>query len=73
MAVVERTWPYGTTRTGKVLSDEPSLQVVLDDQGEAHILVGNARDPSAVVDDRGVLTFTRGGLTGGFWKFEKAK
>ena len=71
MTVLQRTWPYGTTRTGTVLSDEPALQVVLDDQGEAHILVGNARDPNAAVDDRGVLTFTLGGATGGFWKFEK--
>ena len=71
MTVLQRTWPYGTTRTGAVLTDEPSMQVVLDDQNEGHILLGNARDPSAGIGDRGVLTFTRGGPTGGFWKFEK--
>lgn len=74
-----RTWPYGTTRKGTVIISlfrNPSpipKQMVKDDLNEAHVLVGDACDKTAVGGDTGTLTFTQGGPTGGYWKFTKDK
>lgn len=75
MSAPLRTWPYGTTRSGVVMSNLKTatngvpVQLVRDDQREGHILTGDAIDSSATVHDKGTLTFTNGGPTGGFWKF----
>lgn len=46
--------------------------MVQDENYEAHILVGDsATDQDAKEGDKGTLTFTEGGPTGGFWKFER--
>jgi len=73
MSVETKTWPYGTTRLGKVESITLvyGWHIVKDDQNEGHILTGGARDASAKVGDKGTLTFTKGGPTGGYWKFKK--
>lgn len=76
------TYPYGTTRRATVLktnwrpaglpAQAPSGQLLMDDVGEAHICVGDTcADFTAKADDKGTLTFTQGGPTGGYWKFVK--
>ena len=78
----KRTWTYGEQRRGTVgdvqskrFGDGPAQYIVtiIDDQNEGHILVGD----SCVYDgiafgDKVILTFTKGGPTGGFWKASKA-
>lgn len=76
-----RTWPYGTTRRGTVRlarvqhPTEPAAgeaQLILDDQREMHVCVGrDCADFTAKDGDEGTLTFTKGGPTGGYWKFTK--
>lgn len=76
-----RTWPYGTTRRGVVQKTNwrpPGLpasagsgQLIVDDLNEGHICVGECGDATAKEGDSGTLTFTKGGPTGGYWKFVK--
>lgn len=68
-----RTWPYGTvknvtvhrvegsgkTRVVAVIEDEPSK--------EGFLLMG--QDFEAKKGDRGTITFTQGGPTGGYWHY----
>lgn len=68
-----RTWPYGTTRKGKVVETSANAQLVIDENGLGHILVGGAGDATGKVGDTGVLRFTKGGPTGGYWKFHRTK
>ena len=75
------TWPYGTTRRASVLVarwrphglDQRASdgQIIKDDRNEMHVCVGGCGDPSARDGDSGILTFTQGGPTGGYWKFKK--
>ncbi len=68
----KRTWLYGTTRRAKLLESRRSgVQVVVDELKEGHVLVFGAGDKTAQQGDSGILTFTKGGPTGGFWKFTK--
>lgn len=70
MSLAYKTWPHGTTRKAVVLKDGV-YQYLQDEHGEGHVLMGDARDHSAKPGDKGVLTFTKGGATGGYWKFTK--
>jgi hypothetical protein len=80
MAIL-KTWPYGTQRYGFVAMNNfrpfgldpkaSTAQLIVDDVGEAHICVGGAGDATAERGDSGVLSFTKGGPTGGYWKFTK--
>jgi hypothetical protein len=75
------THPYGTTRRGVVklanwrpagLDPRASAgQLIFDDQNEMHVCVGDCGDVTAKEGDSGTLTFTKGGPTGGYWKFKK--
>lgn len=69
------TWPYGTTRRGRVIHSFASIgargMLVECERGEGHVLLGDAGDISAGIGDYGTLTFTEGGPTGGYWKFTK--
>lgn len=67
------TYPYGTTRKGKVVDIVGRTQFVEDDVREGHILMAGAGDPAARIGDAGTSTFTQGGPTGGYWKFAKDK
>lgn len=80
--MITSTYPYGTTRRATVLKTSwrpaglnpraPSGQLLMDEVGEGHICVGDTcADPTAKVGDKGTLTFTQGGPTGGYWKFVK--
>lgn len=79
MKTKTRTWAYGSTLRGKVIevnigrNDAFPVHLVQDQKGEGHVLVGNAADATAKEGDHGTLTFTKGGPTGGYWKFEKDK
>lgn len=76
-----RTWPYGTTRRAIVLKSNlrpvgipdhvASGQLLRDELGEGHVCVGDAGDQAAIAGETGTLTFTKGGPTGGYWKFQK--
>jgi hypothetical protein len=66
-----RTWPYGTTRTAKVIEAGTQVNPVEDSENEGHVLMNGAQDDTAKVGDTGKLIFTKGGPTGGFWKFTK--
>jgi len=75
------THPYGTTRKAIVLKSNwrppgldpraPAGMLLVDDCGEGHICVGDCGDMTAKVDETGTLTFTKGGPTGGYWKFTR--
>lgn len=81
--MIEKTWPYGTKRRATVLKSNwrpegldpraPAGQLLRDELNEGHLCVGEAADQSAQPGDTGTLTFTEGGPTGGYWKFEKDK
>lgn len=80
-----RTWPYGTTKPVLVLSRDLAdhhgervevlaVKEIKDAPGpcEAHILI---QKPTEIgwPGDRGVVTFTEGGPTGGHWVFTLTK
>jgi hypothetical protein len=70
--MITKTWPYGTKRRGKVVAIEGPLQCIEGEDREGYIQQINfSGDPSAKEGDWGTLTFTKGGPTGGFWKFAK--
>lgn len=76
MKAKTKTWPYGTTRQATVEGVVPQpdgrrIHIAIDDQHEGHLLLGDAADENAGAGDRGILTFTRGGPLGGYWKFTK--
>ena len=79
MSVQTKTWPYGTTLRGVVFvaritsQHSKSAQLIIDKTNEGHVLIGSAADFTAKDGDEGTLTFTKGGPTGGYWKFVKDK
>lgn len=74
-AVAFKTWPYGSTRHAEVVSVEESgtrlgkIVALKDELGEGHVLIGPSSSDPCEPTDRGVLVFTQGGPTGGFWRF----
>lgn len=73
MSLPAKTWPYGTQRRAKLLKIEATRRGVhvlfLEDElGEGHVILVD-KAPSAKAGDGGVLTFTQGGPTGGYWSF----
>lgn len=69
----KRTCPYGSTLRAKVIEIHQGVHLVQDQNHEGHVLAAGAQDPQAKEGDHGTLTFTQGGPTGGFWKFERDK
>lgn len=72
---ITRTWPYGTLRPVEVADIDrrgsPPIVTVVDNAGEGYILVGGIDDPEHVqIGDRGEITFTKGGPTGGYWRYQ---
>lgn len=66
------TYPYGATRKATILETHEFFHVAVDELGEGHVLLGfDAYDETAQANDKGILTFTKGGPTGGYWKFTK--
>lgn len=82
--MMTKTWPYGTTRRATVKiarwrpnhlhRDSDDGQLLIDELGEAHVCIGGScADFTARDGDAGTLIFTKGGPTGGFWRFVKDK
>jgi hypothetical protein len=81
--MIKVTYAYGTTRKAKVLKTNwrpkglpdkaPSGMLLVDEFKEGHVCVGECGDMTAKEGDTGTLTFTKGGPTGGYWKFTKDK
>lgn len=69
----QKTWPYGTTRQATIIKIFPKtgtkILILTDDQGEGH-LITSTDTPNAKTGDHGTITFTKGGPTGGYWKYE---
>jgi hypothetical protein len=71
------TYPYGTLRKATVIetncrTEDPracAVTCLLDEKGEGHIFLGDVG--CVKKGDVGTLTFTKGGPTGGYWKFSK--
>ncbi|MDB6017705.1 MAG: hypothetical protein JWR19_2194 [Pedosphaera sp.] len=70
MSVIRRTWVYGTQFRCKVVASFPSM-IMVEAAGinEAFSLVGHGVFPLPPVGSMGLITFTQGGPTGGYWKF----
>ena len=77
-----RTALCGTQRTGvaciarwhpkELPSDVADGQLIRDNLSEMHISIGDeCADFTAKEGDTSTPTFTRGGLTGGYWRFCK--
>lgn len=77
-----RTWPYGTVKHVTVLKfsrchafGKPcTVTAVIEDKqckcGEGFMLVDGPDEPERAPGTRGTITFTEGGPTGGYWKFQ---
>lgn len=75
------TWPYGTQKAvtvvqRSVMAGGIMLMCVHDDleagQTEMYACVFNHQHEAAMdarVEDKGTITFTQGGPTGGFWDY----
>lgn len=73
-----RTWPYGARRgfhVDEVRAIKGGIAIVgIDSGGEGHVIYCAPQDCIGVAaGNRGWITFTEGGPTGGWWKFEKAQ
>lgn len=76
--MLTRTWPYGTVKRGRVLRvDDTTTHTILTveeidptagDKG-GFILIDRRGDAIAKPGDMGTMVFTKGGPTGGYWKF----
>jgi hypothetical protein len=72
-----KTWKYGTWKPCVVIeriASKRQVALICEADGEprqAHACFYRPEDaPEARAGDRGVLVFTRGGPTGGFWRWE---
>lgn len=68
--MIKRTWPYGTKKRVEVIHVEPKVLGLVDQQREGYLLALHGLDPLPVKGDQGIITFTQGGPTGGYWKYE---
>jgi hypothetical protein len=70
-----RTWPYGTRKEVTVIDvipDPPEIMVACLEEAtqEAFICIYRLGAVRATKGQHGTLTFTQGGLTGGYWAFQ---
>jgi len=66
-----RTWEYGTIlKVSVIKSNQRVLVVVCESINEAFILANHGMKELPEIDSKGQITFTKGGPTGGYWKFE---
>jgi hypothetical protein len=78
----KRTWPYGTKKNGTVIQAsrvQGGFNLLFMESGENktegfflvfdrnHAEAGNAKP-----GDKGIITFTKGGQTGGYWDYKAA-
>ena len=68
--MLTRTWPYGTKKRVLVLDNDTGTLICTDSAGEGYIIVGGYADEhTAKPGDKGTITFTAGGPTGGHWVY----
>lgn len=71
--VIQRTWPYGTTKTVRVLdvnSTVAGLQVVCcyeQATGEGFLLLRRCKEQKPRPNEEREIIFIEGGPTGGYW------
>jgi hypothetical protein len=75
------TYPYGTQRKATVIETNWRPEglnpracagtYLVDEKGEGHISLGDVGCDDVKKGDVGTLTFTKGGPTGGYWRFSK--
>lgn len=79
--MIRRTWPYGTMKHVKVIESRHvwhqgvpvRLSVVVDERDrEGYILLDAVTLPVLPLGERGTITFTAGGPTGGHWRYASA-
>ena len=64
---------YGTERQVKVLSATEKLIIVVDENGEAYLLVGHGIKELPKADDVGKITFIKSNTPfNGHWHYEKS-
>lgn len=66
----KRTWPYGTKKNVEVVDVAGSVLALIDDNEEGFLLMWPQVESAPAKGDRGMITFTEGGPTGGYWKYE---
>lgn len=75
-----KTWIYGTVFNCEVISAQNSTKmsmlsvaVTMDDGHKEGFTIIDNPDPNLpAIESKGTITFTKGGQTGGYWKFKKA-
>jgi hypothetical protein len=73
MAVISRTWPFGTVKEVEILDvlEAGNIMTIVAretaDEREGFVLVYRRGTVSASIGDRGTITFSEGGPTGGYW------
>lgn len=71
MAVVKRTWPYGTKYKAVVRSaSRILLDLYVDEINEGFLLGGDHSSDIPKEGDKGTIVFTKGGATGGYWLWQ---
>jgi len=65
----EKTWPYGTEFKAEVMSANKTLIAVTADSGEAFLLMYHGVKDLPKEGEIGKIVFTKGGPTGGYWKW----
>lgn len=71
MALQKRTWEYGTELSGIVMVADPKLIVVhVPDINEGFLLAEHGVKDLPKGGDLCTITFTKGGPTGGYWKWQ---
>jgi len=69
MTVQVKTWPYGTKRKAEIKQVAGPVMTAVDELGEGHVLVGVVRGKNPKPGEKGELVFTKGGITGGYWRW----
>ena len=76
-----RTWPYGTEKKVRVINKERlanGLLLILvetDPPKEGHVCIYDDQHleaKAAQPNEKGIITFTKGGPTGGYWDYRSA-
>lgn len=67
----KRTWEYGTKYAVVVVSADSKLMVMHSKEiNEGFMLMNHGEKILPKCGDFGIITFTKGGPTGGYWKWQ---
>lgn len=71
MGLQRRTWDYGKTFDVEVREATKMLIAVFAPEiNEGFLLAGHGVTDLPAKGDKGTITFTKGGPTGGYWKWQ---